>query len=178
MFCKNNKNLRKRIFLPAFSLLEMIVALGIFSILLSVSTSILIRIMRIKMSIDARSSVTDNLEYTIETMKRHLLSANVSVVTGNCTGSSSCTITVCPQNNNICGQQKEFRYDNIKREINFRKGDREITLTSLDVEIQGVVFQKVDNYVFIMLKATDRGSRAIPQNQAVVLQTSLVIRNE
>uniref|UniRef100_A0A7C5UUZ5 Prepilin-type N-terminal cleavage/methylation domain-containing protein n=1 Tax=candidate division CPR3 bacterium TaxID=2268181 RepID=A0A7C5UUZ5_UNCC3 len=175
---KSNKNIKKVYLLPAFSLLEMIVALGIFSILLGVSTSVLVRIMRIKMSVDAKSSVTDNLEYTIETMKRHLLAANASLVTGACNGSSSCTITVCPQNNNVCGEEKRFIYDSDKHELTFKKGDKEITLTSADVEVQGVVFQKVGNYVFMMLKATDKGNRAIPQNQAVVLQTSLVIRNE
>lgn len=155
----------------AFSLAEMLVALAILSMLILATTNILVQVSKIKMEAEIRAEISDSLQHTIVTLKGYLIESNYMEV--DCSG-DSCTFgtdapTVYLDNDNsrivlstpVEGGGEELEY-----------------LTSEEVEVTEIVFNQVDDYVFMLFKARDEGGKLISDEELVVVQGSIVIRNE
>lgn len=168
-----------------FSLAELLVAMGIFSILLIMTTQVIVQVSRIKMEAERRADVAENLRVTMERMKKFLLESNSTEV--ECGIGNSCDL--CEYWVGVGGSEKcdrrsgEFRFELVDgkvRQIEYPDGDAEhidIALTSEDVNITGMTLNQVDEYVFIMLKGQDESGIVIPEGEEVIVQDSVVIRN-
>lgn len=175
----NNKNIK------AFSLAELLVTMGIFSVLLLITTTTLTQVVRIKKTAEYRAEVTDNLQTTLETLKRYLLEASAFEV--SCSPVSNpnvCDLCSLGANgsercNNLNGTLK-FIYDTDGSAIMFDHGlSASVTkLTSENVEVRGVIFNQVDDYVFVLIKAGDKEGKTIPIGEEVVIQGSVVLRSD
>lgn len=166
-----------------FSLVELLVTIGVLSVLLMITTTTLVQMVRIKKTAERRAEVTENLQTTIERIKMHLLEADVSQV--------QCASFADPNTCDLCamgivgskkcsdfGGNLKFVYSPDLGTLSEIKGAEEtrVSLTSRNVKITGVVFNQVDNYIFILLKGQDVEGQVIPIGQEVVLQGSVVIQ--
>lgn|GEM_PF-6410268 len=171
--------------MKAFSLTELLVSMGIFSILLLITTATLTQMVRIKKGAEYRAEVTDNLQTTLETMKRYLLEANTAEV--KCSRvSDPYTCDLCALG--IAGSERcenlggvlKFTYRPDAQVLTITKGEagEAVRLTSENVEMRGVIFNQVDEYVFVLLEAGDIDGKVIPVGQEVVLQSSVNLRTD
>ena len=177
----NKKNRAYR----AFSLAEVLVSMGIFSVLLLITTTTLTQMVRIKKTAEYRAEVTDNLQTTLETMKRYLLEANAAEV--NCSSVSSpnvcdlCTLGIAGSERcqNLGGTLRFVYSPDGSAMLMYHGADEEaVPLTSVNVEVRDVIFNQVGEYVFVLLKGGDTEGKTIPEGQEIVMQSSVVLRSD
>lgn len=176
---------KKRNKYSAFTLTELLVSIGIFSVLLMITTTTLTQMVRIKKTAERRAEVTDNLQTILETMKRHLLEAKVSEVEcASIADPNTCDLcalgAVGSDRCDLVGGNLRFVYSPDQGTVSVIRGDPAGTasMTSENVKIDGVVFNQVGDYVFILLKGQDVEGKTIPVGQEVVIQGSVVLQSD
>lgn len=111
-----------------FSLIEMIVAVGVFLFVITISLTAFLNISDIQRKAEALRIINDNLNFSLETMMKEIRAGS-----GYGVGGSSLSIT------NIDGKQVIYRLNNerIERKVN---GNPFIALTAPEVNITTLLF--------------------------------------
>ena len=127
----NSKTFNSRSRRAGFTLIEMMVAVSIFTVVITISLASFLNISDIQKKAMAFRAVNDNLNFAIEIMTRDIRTGT-DYCAAAC-GSSSFNFT------NSDGESVEYALDNkmIKRSVN---GGAFLSMTSSEVEISGLKF--------------------------------------
>ena len=165
--------------LGAFSLVEMLVAMGIFTMIFTMTTAVVVRLVQMKRAADTRAEVADTLQNGLSMMKNHLLQSYIDEVDCGETEDTVCDLCIHSAPGACEGAAYEFWLDSNEGVLMKKLGENgtPTAITSAAIDVTDVTFNQVDNYVFIMIKGRDEGGKVIEEGTEVIVQSGVIIRN-
>lgn len=120
-----------------FTLIELMVAVGVFSVAITASSGLFITSLRGQQRTYVVQNLADNARYAMEAMTKEMRMGS-GFASATCDGNNCSFISHMMHRD---GKNVKFSYDSAAKKINFDDGVSELPITSANIEVTGLDFE-------------------------------------